>query len=385
MRHAVNKIYSQLGYTGFDGQTFKGVLERRFPKRPTLAITEEAIKKTEPRNSVEGIWTDTEDRYRLGIVRAPESSGADYVAVVLATHSPLWQPGEIQAEIRTTAAPDVFTCTYFMHNKKPVGTTLTMEHDAILRSPGVAVPDGQFSVTLMRVWPELSKEKATVGAAPAGAGVSSGTIFTGTGFLLPREGLIATNWHVVADASKITIAFPGRQEAIPAEVAIRDKVNDLAILRVTGPVSLPNICRELPYKLTPSTSVVLGQQVSTVGYPLTSLLGSSPKFSEGVISSKSGLQDDPRNFQISAQVQPGSSGSPLFDSAGNVIGIVVATLDAARVYQTASALPQNVNFAVKSDYLLNLLAMLPEEKSALPTTTFSPERAASCVGLIRAQ
>jgi hypothetical protein len=122
---------------------------------------------------IEGIWTDTEDRYRLGIVRAPESSGADYVAVVLATHSTLWQPDEIQAEIRTTAAPDVFTCTYFMHNKKPVGTTLTMEHDAILRSPAVAVPDGQFSVTLMRVWPELSKEKATVGAAPAGAGVPS--------------------------------------------------------------------------------------------------------------------------------------------------------------------------------------------------------------------
>jgi hypothetical protein len=68
---------------------------------------------------------------------------------------------------------------------------------------------------------------------------------------------------------------------------------------VTEPASLANVCRELPYKLTPSTSVAPGQQVSTVGYPLTSLLGSSPKFSEGVISSKSGLQDDPRNFQIS--------------------------------------------------------------------------------------
>jgi hypothetical protein len=76
---------------------------------------------------------------------------------------------------------------------------------------------------------------------------------------------------------------------------------------------------------------------------------------------------------------------PLFDSAGNVIGIVEATLDAGRVYKTANALPQNVNFAVKSDYLLNLLAMLPEEKLTPTTAKFSVEGAASCVGLIQAQ
>jgi hypothetical protein len=98
VRHAVNKIYSQLGYTGFDERIFMEVLDRRYPNRPTPATTEEAIKRTEPRNSVEGIWTDAEDLYRLGIIQAPESSGADYVAVVLATHSALWRPGEIKAD-----------------------------------------------------------------------------------------------------------------------------------------------------------------------------------------------------------------------------------------------------------------------------------------------
>ncbi len=77
VRYAVNKIYSQLRYTGFDEQLFKEVLDRRYPKRPTLAITEERIKKTEPHNSLEGIWTGAEDHYRLGIIRAPESGGAD--------------------------------------------------------------------------------------------------------------------------------------------------------------------------------------------------------------------------------------------------------------------------------------------------------------------
>jgi len=161
-------------------------------------------------------------------------------------------------------------------------------------------------------------------------------------------------------------------------------VNDLAVLRVTDPAKLTATCAELPFQLASSTGVKLGERVTTIRYPLTSMLGSNPKFSEGVVSSKSGWQDDPRSLQISAQVQPGSSGSPLFDVDGNIVGVVVATLDAARVYQAASAIPQNVNFAIKADYLLNLLAMLPGESLAPRTTVFSPEKAAQCVAIIHA-
>ena len=114
------------------------------------------------------------------------------------------------------------------------------------------------------------------------------------------------------------------------------------------------------------------------------MLGSNQKFSEGVVSSKSGWQDDPRSLLISAQVQPGSSGSPLFDSDGNIIGVVVATLDAGKVYQAASAIPQNVNFAIKADYLLSLATMLPGGSLGARTTAFSPEKAAQCVAIIRA-
>jgi S1-C subfamily serine protease len=375
VRGVVSKIYAQLGYTGFNDEVYQQSIQREYPKRQTVAITEEEIRRKQPRSEVEGIWSDPQNEYRLGIVAAPEGSGADYVAVILQSNSPVWQPSEIKAEIRSTASPYIFTCTYFMGDKKPAGTTLTLEHNSMLHG-SVATPKGPFDLLLMRVWPKVSEESAS---APSAIGVASGT-----GFLLSRSGLLATNWHVVAEAKNISVAFPGWSAAVSAEVVVRDVVNDLAVLRVTDATKLATTCPDLPFQLVSSNSVTLGERVSAIGYPLTPMLGSNPKFSEGVVSSKSGWQDDPRSLQISAQVQPGSSGSPLFDSDGNIIGVVVATLDAGKVYQAASAIPQNVNFAIKADYLLSLAAMLPGGSLGSRTTAFSPEKAAQCVAIIRA-
>jgi S1-C subfamily serine protease len=375
VRFLVKKIYSQFGYTGYSEDVNRQRILREYPARPKLAITEDEIKKGDARNPIEGIWADAEDHYRLGIVPAPAGSGADYVAVVLQSNSPVWQPSEIKAEIRSTAASDIFTSTYFMGDKKPAGTTLTLEHNSMLHG-SVATPKGPFDLLLMRVWPKVSEVSAS---APSASGVASGT-----GFLLSRSGLLATNWHVVAGGKNISVAFPGWSEAVSAEVVVRDIVNDLAVLRVTDATKLATTCPDLPFQLASSNGITLGERVSTIGYPLTSMLGSNPKFSEGVVSSKSGWQDDPRSLQISAQVQPGSSGSPLFDSGGNIIGVVVATLDAGKVYQAASAIPQNVNFAIKADYLLSLTAMLPGSSLGSRTTGFSPEKASQCVAIIRA-
>jgi hypothetical protein len=76
---------------------------------------------------------------------------------------------------------------------------------------------------------------------------------------------------------------------------------------------------------------------------------------KGEINSLSGLQDDPRHWQISVPVQPGNSGGPLFDEAGNVVGVVLSKLDAIKVAKFTGDLPQNVNYAVKSIYALPLL------------------------------
>jgi len=373
VRETVKKLYTQLGYTGFTEAAFQEHLQRAYPSRPQMAASEAQIRATQPRNSVEGIWADPENKYRLGVVKAPEGSAADYVAVILQSALPVWKPGEIKAEIRTTASPSVFTCTYFMADKKPFGTTLLLDHDAELKG-SIPTQSGPFDLVLLRVWPEIGNQ-------PVAATSEEGQK-TGTGFPISQSGLIATNWHVVSDSKLITVALPGWKEGVPADVVVRDASNDLAILRLTTSSRFSETCREWPFQLAPAKDVGLGQHVSTVGYPLSSLLGSAPKFSEGAIAGKSGLQDDPRWFQISAAVQPGSSGSPLFDADGNIVGIVVASLDPAKAYQLTNAIPQNVNWAIKSDYLLNLAGMIPNEKLASRTVPFTPDRAAACVALI---
>ena len=375
VRETVKKLYAQLGYSGFSEVAFQEHLHSAYPPRPQLATNEAQIRATQPRSSVEGIWTDPGNKYRLGVVKAPDGGTADYVAVILQSVSPVWKPGEIKAEIRTTASAGVFTCTYFMANKKPFGTTLLLDHDAELKG-SITTPSGPFDLVLLRVWPEIRNQ-------PVPATSQEGQK-TGTGFPITQSGLIATNWHVVSDSKRITVTLPGWKEGVEADILVRDVSNDLAILRLANSSRLSEACHEWPFQLAPTKDISLGQHVSTVGYPLSPLLGSTPKFSEGAIAGKSGLQDDPRWFQISAAVQPGSSGSPLFDADGNIVGIVVASLDPAKAYQLTSAIPQNVNWAIKSDYLLNLAGMIPNEKLASRTVPFTPDKAAVCVALITA-
>ena len=89
-----------------------------------------------------------------------------------------------------------------------------------------------------------------------------------------------------------------------------------------------------------------GASVVVVGYPLRGLLASEANVSTGAVSALAGPGDDRRLIQITAPVQPGNSGGPVLDAAGNVVGVVVAKLDAIRVARSTGDIPQNVNFAV---------------------------------------
>ena len=136
-----------------------------------------------------------------------------------------------------------------------------------------------------------------------------------------------------------------------------DAADDLALLEAEGHFAcLPIIS---------SRTVKLGGTVATVGFPNIGLQGFAPKLAKGEIASLSGAGDDPRYFQISVPVQPGNSGGALVDERGNVIGIVSAKLDAGAALAASGALPENVNYAVKSSLLLSFLESVPAVSAKL--------------------
>jgi S1-C subfamily serine protease len=136
-----------------------------------------------------------------------------------------------------------------------------------------------------------------------------------------------------------------------------DAANDLALLKAEGTFS--------PLPITSSRAVRLGNTVVMVGFPNTGLQGFAPKLAKGEIASLSGAQDDPRYFQISVPVQPGNSGGALVDERGNVVGIVSAKLSARATLAATGTLPENVNYAVKSSFLLGFLESAPEVSAKL--------------------
>lgn len=187
----------------------------------------------------------------------------------------------------------------------------------------------------------------------------------GTGFLFSETGLVATNYHVVTEKQDIRVYFPQASREFSTTVELKDTANDLAVLRLKDFTYQDIFSHEIPFGVKRSSSVQLGEQVFTLGFPLGDLLGNSAKFSDGTISSLSGLMGSANLFQINNPVQPGNSGGPLFDRDGNLIGIVVAMLDAKFFFENLDTIPQNVNFAIKSDYLINLISMLPKRSSIL--------------------
>ena len=121
----------------------------------------------------------------------------------------------------------------------------------------------------------------------------------------------------------------------------------------------------IPYNLADIGDVKVGQEVFTLGFPLGSIMGSKSRLSTGRINSVYGIQEDPRLFQIGNPLQPGNSGGPLFNMKGELVGIVVSSLNAKFFYDNLGIIPQNVNFAVKVSYLKNLLGMMPENDEIL--------------------
>ena len=163
----------------------------------------------------------------------------------------------------------------------------------------------------------------------------------GSGFFV-RDNLIATNYHVIEGAARGTAKLVGQFSTYTIEgVTATDKTNDLALLKVT-------VSGIKPLPLGNSSDVKIGETVYVAGNPK----GLEGTFSDGIISSRRDPYTKER-LQMTAPISPGSSGGPVLNSKGEVIGVSFMTLVGG----------QNLNFAIPSRYLTELL---PESTPAKP-------------------
>ena len=186
---------------------------------------------------------------------------------------------------------------------------------------------------------------------------------SGSGFFVTPTGLVVTNYHVIEDALKIEV-ISSNGKRIPATVLRADKANDLAILQ-TGEHNTPF------FYVSSSSNVRRGEKIYALGFPQTSIQGIEPKLTDGIVSSISGIRDDPRTFQITNAIQPGNSGGPLFAEDGTIVGVVVATLNSSKVLAVTGSIPQNVNYAIKSNYLLELVGSIGSVRLPQPNAKSS--------------
>lgn len=173
---------------------------------------------------------------------------------------------------------------------------------------------------------------------------------TGTGLLFTSSGYILTNHHVIDNANKIVIEFTSGklQGSYSAKLINSDKENDVAILKIDDASFKCNDKTPFSFK---DGGVEVGASVFTIGYPyaLTGM-GKEAKFTDGKVSAKTGYNNAINSFQTSIPVQPGNSGGPVFTEKCQLTGLICAT-----VHQT-----DNVSYAVKMNYIKNLIELLPD-------------------------
>lgn len=172
---------------------------------------------------------------------------------------------------------------------------------------------------------------------------------SGTGFYVSNDGYLITNRHVIESCEKLN-AIDESGKRIPLRIVRVLQSDDLALLKANIVPSSFAVFRE-------TAKINQGETVVAYGYPLAGLLASGGNVSTGLVTALAGVRDDARQMQISAPVQSGNSGGPLVDSKGSVIGVIVSKLDAIAVARITSDIPQNINFAIKSSSVINLLDM----------------------------
>ena len=213
----------------------------------------------------------------------------------------------------------------------------------------------------------VAKPAATAEKQAAPPASKSAKSKSGTGFVVSANGHVVTNHHVIDGCSDLKGNLTG-EAAMALRVVSSDATNDLALLQAPSTATFKEFAR------IRDRSIRSGDSVVAIGFPYRGLLSSDFTVTTGIVSSLSGMRNDSRFLQISAPVQPGNSGGPLFDTTGQIVGVVTGKLDNLRIAVATGNIPENINFAIKTgalrDFLDNSVVpyQIAEPKGELKTT-----------------
>lgn len=280
----------------------------------------------------EGIWSSDNGDYVLGVLYESDKPQFQYNGFIISTESEYWKQGEIKVKWNSLEDDDLCMGDWYAGNKLKFTMVFKVSKKLIM---SINAPK------------EFGGEVVLLKTYPTSASYDIERI--GTGFAISEDGHIATVYHVIKDAKTIKVYF-SKDSFVSARVIHGDPVNDLALLKIGSPT--PNFLQ-----IAPMRSAKTGDRVFTIGFPVSSLLGQEAKYTEGVVSSLSGIQDTSSFLQITVPVQPGNSGGALVNEKGEVIGIITSTAAILPFIKESGTLPQNVNWAVKADYLRPLFEL----------------------------
>lgn len=318
-------------------------LQRIVPETTKEALVAKYLQN-KPLDSVEGIWLATVNgnSWEIAIIKNPSQNiykEWQYVGVVTAPMNLEGKVGEVKIALNKTAAEGVYAGMYVVQSGGSWGSQYP-------NATNFLTPQANMLQATVTEVGGVSLVKMATANAPAPKPATGAA--TGTGFFV-TPAIVITNHHVVANAKRVEVTFQN-EYTLAAKVLSKDATNDIAVLEISGLET-----KVAPLPLGSARSVREGERVYTIGFPLSGTLGTNHKISEGIINSITGMKDDPTRFQISIPIQPGNSGGPLITSDGRVVGITSSGLNSAYFLQNTGNAPQNVNFAIKADYILPII------------------------------
>jgi S1-C subfamily serine protease len=180
---------------------------------------------------------------------------------------------------------------------------------------------------------------------------------SGSGFIV-SDRYVLTNHHVVDGCALVRVRRQGL--SINGDVAAASMIDDMALISFPSPLGEAVPLRDID-------QIRLGEKIFVVGYPLRGFLADDIVITSGEVNALAGPYNDRRYIQISAPVQNGNSGGPVFDSAGNVIAMVVSSLNSIDVARQTGDIAQNVNFAIKVSVIKTFLRQSGVSFDTLPS------------------